>query len=387
MGWLSICAVAALAVINVRVATLEGNTVEGPLRAIGQTDVRLGGGDGSAAERVIALDQVLSIERLDRTDTAAPTMRAGLVGGSRIALRSITTEGANAQLAVRNQSSLAVPLKQLRWIRFRAPSTAVDPQWLGLVERPRAADALVIRRPGDAIDEVSGIVLAISDEGVSFDLDGDTIQAPLSRLEGLLFASSTDEGQPAAKGSVTVDDIDGSRWIAASLGSGSETDIELNLGNDLIHRLPLDRISKIELTGAVEFLAAQTPVEASYAPYLSIGISSGLADRWLGPESQNDRDLILRSKSHVEYRVSDGSQMFLGSVEYDPQVAAGGSCVVRVLLDDENVWEQTLNVSDPAPRGFELPLSGARRVRLEVDGDGDSDLGDTVRVRQPRMTK
>src|SRR5690554_5541120 len=107
MGWLSICAVAALAVINVRVATLEGNTVEGPLRAIGQTDMRLGGAEGGAAERVIALDQVLSIERLDRADTAAPTLRAGLAGGSRIALRSITTEGANAQLAVRNQSPLA----------------------------------------------------------------------------------------------------------------------------------------------------------------------------------------------------------------------------------------------------------------------------------------
>src|SRR5690606_41010881 len=45
-----------------------------------------------------------------------------------------------------------------------------------------------------------------------------------------------------------------------------------------------------------------------------------LAGRWLGPESQNDRDLILRANSHVEYRVSDGSQMLLGSVEYDPEV-------------------------------------------------------------------
>lgn len=386
MSWLTICALAALAAINVRVATLDGSTVQGPLRAIGQTDLRLGG-DGDAAERVIALEQVLSIERLDRADVAAPVMRAGLAGGSRVALQSVKTEGTNALLAVRGQAPLAVPLKQLRWLRFRAPSTAVDPQWLGLVERPRAADALVIRRPGDAIDEVSGIILAINEESVSFDLDGDTIQAPLSRLEGLLFASPADETQASVPGSVTVDDLDGSRWIAASLGPGSDQEIELNLGNDLIHRLPLDRISRIELSGAVEFLAAQPPVEASYAPYLAIGLSRELASRWLGPQAVNDRDLILRAKSHLEYRVGDGSQMLLGSVEYDPEVSAGGGCVVRVLLDNQMVWEQTLDVSDPAPRGFELPLNGARRVRLEVDNNGDSDLGDTVRIRQPRMTK
>lgn len=386
MGWLSICAVAALAVINVRVATIDGGTVEGPLRTIGQTDLRLGG-EGDAAERVIALEQVLSIERLDRGEAAVPAMRAGLAGGSRVALQAVKTEGTTALLAVRGQEPLSVPLKQLRWLRFRAPSPAVDPQWLGLVERPRAADALVIRRPGDVVDEVAGIVLAIGDESVSFDLDGDTIQAPLSRLEGLLFASTADAAPAPAQGSVTIDDLDGSRWVATALGPGSDSEIELHLGNDLVHRLPLERISRMELSGSVEFLAAQPPVETSYAPYLAIGLPAELAGRWLGPESQNDRDLILRANSHVEYRVSDGSQMLLGSVEYDPEVSAGGDCVVRVLLDDQTVWEQTLSVSEQSPRGFELPLNGARRVRLEVDSNGDSDLGDTVRVRQPRMTK
>ncbi len=386
MGWLTFCAVATFAVINVRVATLDGGTIEGPLQAIGQTDLRIGG-EAGAAEQVIALDQVLSIERLGASSSPPPTVRAGLAGGSRIALHTVTTEGTNALLAVRGQTPLSVPLKQLRWIRLRAPSTAVDPQWLGLVERPRAADALVIRRPGDAIDEVAGIVLSIGNESVAFDLDGDTIQAPVSRLEGLLFASASDDPQATAKGSVTIDDLDGSRWIVASLGLSSDTEVELNLGNDLTHRLPLDRIRRMEFSGAVEFLAAQPPVETSYAPYLSIGLSRELAGRWFGPQSVNDRDLILRSKSHVEYRVSDGSQMLLGSVEYDPEVSAGGSCVVRVLLDAEPVWEQTLDVNDPAPRGFELPLNGARRVRLEVDSNGDSDLGDTVRVRQIRMTK
>ncbi len=383
MGWLSLCAVAAFAVVNVRVATLDGNTVEGPLRELGAAGVRIGSED---AAQSIALDQVLSIQRLDRTAVTRPSSRVGLAGGSRVAIESVRAEGSTAELAVRNQSPLRVPLKQLRWVRFRGPSAAVDPQWLGLIDRPRVADALVIRRPGDSIDEVSGIVLGINGESVAFDLDGETMQAPVARLEGLLFASPAEETQQP-QGSVTVEDIDGSRWVAVSLGAGRDAEIELDLGNGMTHRLSIDRIDKVELTGAVEFLAGQPPVESGYTPYLSIGLPAALADKWLGLEIRNDRDLVMRATSHVEYRVSESNQTLVGSVEYDPAVTAGGSCVVRVLLDSKPVWEQTLDVSDPSPRGFELPLGGARRVRLEVNASGDGDLGDTVRVRQPRMLK
>jgi hypothetical protein len=386
MGWLAICAVAALAVVDVRVATLDGNTVEGPLRSLGSADVQVGGDATGPAEHIIALDQVLSISRLEPTATTRPAARAGLAGGSRIAISQVSTEGAQAQLAVRNQASLSVPLKQLRWIRFGSPAAAVDPQWLGLVDRPRSADALVVRRPGDAIDEVSGIVLGIGQESVSFDLDGDTMQAPRARLEGLLFASTAAD-LAADQGKVIVDDIDGSRWVAISLGPGRDGEVELNLGSGLLYRLPLDRIEKVEMTGAVEFLAGLPAAAAGYAAHLSLGLPGELATTWLGPESDAGRDLLMRATSHLEVRVPDGSQTLLGSFEFDQRVAAGGNCVVRVLVDSQPVWEQTLDVSDPSPRGFELPLGGARRVRLEVAAGADGDLGDTVRVRQPRMMK
>ncbi len=67
------------------------------------------------------------------------------------------------------------------------------------------------------------------------------------------------------------------------------------------------------------------------------------------------------------------------------KVAKASSVTVRIELDGKTVWEQTL--LDAAPRGFELPLDGARRLAIRVETDGDGELGDTVRIARPRLLK
>lgn len=385
MGWLSFGIVAVLAFANVRVTTLDGKTLDGKLIEIGKAGVRLETSDATATS-VLSLEQVLSIKRLERPTVAPATARVGLSSGSRIAVDAVTSEGSTAELTVRNQRVISLPLKKVRWIRFRGSSTAVDPQWLGLIDRQRVSDSLVVRRPGDSIDEISGIVLAIKTDSISFDLDGDTMQAPVSRLEGVLFSNS---GDPpiTSEAAVIVDDIYGSRWFATSLGERNESEVELNLAEGLKHRMPLDQLGGIELIGSVEFLASQTPVESAYIPQLSIGLSPDLVNKWFGPEIIEGNDLVVRATSLIEYRVSPEYQTFAGSIDFDPAVTSGGRCDVRISLDAKPVWQETFEVSDPSPKGFELPLGGARRVRIEVLAGGDGDIGDSVKIRQPRLTK
>ncbi|HBJ34295.1 MAG TPA: hypothetical protein DDZ51_05920 [Planctomycetaceae bacterium] len=374
--------------IAVRVDTIDGLSKTGTLSGVSAQGVNLLVDDSTP--QTIALDQILAIQRTDNPPTTPPGARIGLDGGSRLAIAGVKSEGAGATIKIRGGDELQVPLKMLRWIRFRNPSAAVDPQWLGLIDRPRASDSLVIRRPGDAIDEVAGIVLAISDENISFSLDGDTMQAPIAKLEGVVFTTAgTDAVLPANKagGSVLVDDIFGSRFVATAMTGSDDGTIELKLSDELKYRLPIQSISKIELTGSVEFLAMVQPVETKYVPLIHIGIGPELSRQWLNPEVQNGRDLVMRAASHIEYRLSEGFQTLVGSVDFDPAVTAGGKSVVKILLDGKPVWEQSLQVTDASSRGFELPIGGARRVRFEISSENDGDLGDTVRLRQPRITK
>lgn len=374
--------------IAVRIDTIDGLSKTGTLGGVSDEGINLLGDDSTP--QMIALEQILSIQRTDNPPTTPPGSRIELAGGSRLAIASVKSAGTGATLNIRGGDELQVPLKMLRWIRFRNPSAAVDPQWLGLIDRPRASDSLVIRRPGDSIDEVAGIVLAIGDDSISFSLDGDTMQAPIARLEGVVFTTTgSDTVAPANKvgGSVLVDDIFGSRFVATAMTGADDGAIDLQLGDQLKYRLPLQSISKIELTGSVEFLAMAQPVEAKYVPLINIGIAAELSRQWLNPEVRDGRDLVMRSASHVEYRLSEGFQTLVGSVDFDPEVTAGGKSVVKILLDGKSVWEQPLEVTDDSARGFELPIGGARRVRFEISGDDDGDLGDTIRLRQPRITK
>lgn len=403
MGWSSIVAgflslyvllasfsesIAQERAIAVRIDTIDGLSKTGTLGGLSGDGVNLLGDDSTP--QVISLAQILCVQRINPPPATPPGSRIGLAGGSRLAIDGVKTEGAAATLRIRGGEKLEVPLKQLRWIRFRNPSAAVDPQWLGLIERQRASDSLVIRRPGDAIDEVAGIVLTIGDDSISFSLDGDTMQAPISRLEGVVFTTTGTDAQSGvgtSQGSVVVNDIFGSRFVATSITGSDDGAIDLQLGEQLKYRMPLESISKIELTGSVEFLAMVNPVQSQYVPLVKIGIAPELVGKWLSPEVVDERDLLMRSTSHVEYRLSAGFQTLVGSVDFDPQVSSGGKCIVRILLDGKSVWEQALEVSDLSSLGFELPIDGARRVRFEVSGADDGDLGDTIRLRQPRITK
>lgn len=381
MHWLTCLLVTATAVVEVRLTTLDGQAVTGQLQGLGADGAQL---QVDAQPRTIALDQIVSIERTEEVAQRRTAGRVGLAGGSRLLIEDLVIADDAAELTLRGGHRLSVPLKRLDWIRFRSSSDAVDAQWLGLIERPRSADTLVVRRSGDAIDEVAGVVLGVDDEVVHFSLDGEAMRAPRTRLEGVVLASSPD-AESAVGGEITIDDIAGSRWLATSLGPANDGELTIELAPDLSHRLPLQSIRKIELSGSVDYLVDHQPLSAQFRPAVSLGLQDGLLGGWLGPETAG-RDLLLRAKSHIEYHTAEGMETLVGSVDFDERVDAGTSCLVRVLLDGEAAWEHRLDVEDGAPRGFELPLAGVRRIRLEVEADG-ADLGNTVRFRQLRMQK
>ncbi len=368
------------ALVPVRVTMIDGAQREGSLRSIGQSQVEL---DVRGKSETLVLDQVLSIQRTDSPSGRSLAITAQLAGGSRVSLSGLVTEEQSVAMTLSRGEKLAVPLKQLRWVRFRSPTPAIDPQWLGLVDKPRVADVLVVRRGSDSLDEVVGVVESILPTQVMLNLDGDPLAAPIEKLEGLLFA---DAAIDATSGRFLIDDIDGSRWVAVGLKSSENDELELDLGGGLSYRLPLDRLAKLETSGSVLFLSTETPADRNYAAHDDLAAPAKLMNQWLGVQGSGN-DLIMRADSHVEYRVDGDFSSFVGSANFDPSVSSGGVCEMRILLDDKLVWEQTFDVSDPSPRGYELPLGSARRIRIEVASGGDSTIGDTLRIRQPRLLK
>ena len=370
-----------LAVLPVTVKTNSGEKIEGELGRIGQSELTVT--DVGGQKRTMSFDEITQLTAREVEPTGGPDRQVLLASGSRIAAQTVRTEDDMLRIEPRRQPELIVPLKQVRAVRFRPGSVQTDPEWLGNLDRQARGDTLVIRRPGDRLDPQQGIVLSVDEQTVGFDLDGTTVDAPIDRLEGVIFGSVD---QATGETPIQVSDIYGSRWSVASiLPSSAGEPIEIDLGAGITHRIPLDQILSIRWTSGIEMLAASEPADSRVATYVQTNLHPNLLADFFGPERHREFDLIFNGGTAVEYRIEAGFEQLAGSVSRAGDVDRSGNVTVRIKLDDQVAWEESLTGADP--RGFELPVGDARRLTLEVVTTDDGDLGDRVRFHRPRLLK
>lgn len=364
----------------IKIETSRGEFIDGTWAGVTEAVVRVN--DGTST-REIPLDQVVALRPATAMHASAgPKINVTLTDGTSIFAQDLAMDAASVKIEPLRQAPINLPIKQIRSIRFRLGGPVTDPQWLGLVEQESRTDLMVIRRSNDQLDPIEGIVVGLSREKLQFELDGDKLDAPLERLEGILFRTS-DAPKMAAK--VQVADIYGSTFLAARLEPSDKSDsVEIMLPGNLKHVINLNQIQSITWSSGRIMLAGQSAASLEMTPYLATGLPSALIKGWFGPIADGE-DLIAAAGGKIEYRVEDGFQTFAGSVQRDEAVAVGGTVLIRVLVDGELKWEQSL--SDLKAKGFRIPIGGALRLRLEVSAGKDGDVGDQVRFLKPRLLK
>lgn len=330
----------------------------------------------------VPFDDLLSLEPANLESRTGPRMMVTLVGGSVIAAQELSSKDDELTIQPRRQTPILIPFKQVKAIRFRAASVTTDPLWLGMLASEKRGDTLVIRRDGDRLDPQQGLVTSVSDEKIGFDLAGTVVNAPVDRLEGVVFGGN----EKAESGGIQITDVFGSKWSVISIDPAQAGDpLLMNLVGSIKHTLPLNQIESIRWSGGVRMLAGEEAAVKTYQPFLVTSIDADLQAALFGPSVEGSEDLVMHGGSSVEYRIEPDFRIFSGIVGRHENVSRAGSVTVRVTLDGKTVWEQALENSEL--RGFELPIANARRLAIEVDSDGDGDLGDTVRIARPRLLK
>ncbi len=369
-----------IAVLPVVVKTNDGDEIQGGLGSIGESSIELVV-DGDARE--IAFEDLASLRPQSVEQRTGPTVQVTLVNGSRVAAQDLNSVDNELVIEPRRQNAVRIPFKQVKAIRFRSPAAATDAQWLGIVEREQRGDTLVIRRPGDRLDPQQGIIVAAKSDVVEFDLEGTKVNAPVERLEGVTFGGTDPVNDDF---NILVTDVYGSSWAAVAIVPGQgDQPLRLRFADAIEHEIPLHQLAEIRWSGGVVFLAGETPASIDFRPTFASSISSELQNAMFGPSIDGEADLRMHGSSKAEYRVERGYQTLSGSVQRHETVDNSGSVTVRIELDGNTVWEQSLD--DDAPRGFEIPIESARRLAFHVDSDGDGELGDTVRIVRPRLLK
>ncbi|QDV86755.1 NPCBM/NEW2 domain-containing protein [Planctomycetes bacterium TBK1r] len=338
--------------------------------------------DGSSLRKLPA-DQVVTLKLAAPQETSAgPTINVTLTNGSSLFAQDVSMDDTTVKIEPRRQSAINVPINQVRSIRFRQGGPATDPQWFGLEDKEQRSDLMVIRRGNDQLDPIEGVVVGLDPQNLLFELDGDKIEAPRDRLEGVFLRSAASSDARAA---VKVSDIFGSTFLVARLEPSDATDaIEILLPGQVRHRIALDQIQRITWSSGRVMLARESPASNGMSPLLQTKLPTSLMTEWFGPAAEGE-DLVMVAGGNAEYRVEPGFQTLAGSVGRDKLVSAGGTVTVRVVVDGQVQWEQSL--TDSSSKGFRVPVAGANRVRLEALAGDDGDVGDQVRFLKPRLIK
>lgn len=369
-----------LAILPVRVTTSDGETVQGKLGRISATGLKVDR-DGETIE--LSFDRLATLEPLAVEASSGRSFLVSLLNGSKIAARDVSLSDESLTIQPRRQQPLSVKVKDVKSIRFRAASTNTDPLWLGLLEREGRGDMLAIRRDGDRLDPYPGIVQGIVGGIVAFDMDGTSVQAPIDKLEGVVFGGNRSVAEDAP---IRVRDVYGSAWaVAEILPSQPDQPLRLALGGGIVHELPLTHIVSIRWSSGLQLLASSQPTRSSFQPYFPSNVKLQLLDAWFAPSRVGEADLTMRGQSSIEFRVEEGFKTLSGSVQREKSVRQAGQITVRILVDDQVKWEERIDGQNRL--GFELSVDQARRVRFETDCGEDGDLGDTVRISRPRLMK
>jgi hypothetical protein len=383
MTWLGLLGLLIWATLPVRVTPLTGEPYSAELLGVsdGRLQLRVDG-----EERLVATEELSRVKRQTLGDIVGPKSSAGLTDGSRLQIESVSIEGDQATLSLKDQPSFTLPLKRLAWVRFRAPSPEVNDAWLGMLGEAQANDRLVIRRDGAVIDQVAGVIKSADPTKVEFDLGGDSIPAPVNRLEGLIIGGTT---VASDRGSAVVDSY-GSVWAVKSLLSGNSPDtFQFELGDGQRRSIDLQQLDELRFADNSLALAKTEPVERTYEPLIASRVDAQLLSAWLGVRVIEDAHLVLRGGSSVTYRLDPDYETLTARIAPDPSVSSGTGALVQILLDDAVVWKETVLPAD-ATRGIEIPLNGSRRVTFKVDfgtGEARGDAGDVIRFLQPRLVQ
>ena len=327
-----------LAIFPVRVTTSDGQTVQGKLGGISDVGLKVDR-DGETVE--LPFDRLASLEPLAVEAASGRSFLISLLDGSKIAARDVSLSDEALMIQPRRQQPLLVKLKEVKSIRFRAASTNTDPLWLGLLEREGRGDMLAIRRDGDRLDPYPGVVQGIVNGVVAFDMDGTLVQAPIEKLEGVIFGGNRSIAEDAP---IRVRDVYGSTWaVAEILPSEPDQPLRVALGGGIVHELPLTHIVSIRWSSGLQLLAASPAAQRSFQPYFPTSLDASLLDAWFAPDTVGESDLLMQGESSIEFRVEEGFKTLSGSVQREQSVRQAGEVTFRILVDDQVNWEESID--------------------------------------------
>lgn len=390
--------------LDVQVATLDGNTTTGVLKSLDEDELVIA--PGEKPDVPIAVSDVLMVDlQAQKRSASAGLLQVILADGSLIPAQTIT---ASAEEVTSNSVALGdvnIPRDRVRAVALQPVTSEWRPQWDAFLARRNKKDMLIVeKRDGSGLDFLVGIVNSIREPEVLFLLNGTEIPVPRKRIVGIVFEeANSPDTNPAG---VSVHLVDG------SVIRGGEVFLEdsklcFESSWEQFLEISVDGIAKIDFSsGRVHYLSDLDPIVEKYFGLEPSGqewgtqfeedrtTRTGLSSPWKMSRDRfpnSGRPLLslqgrrfkkgicIFPSARIDYALDARYSSLKALVGIDDDVAfnqqstqAPTAVELRIEADGEQIYRTLIRALDqPVP--LDLKLDGVNTLSLTVDfGDGSS---------------
>jgi len=391
---------------NVEVNTLEGETASGVLTSLATEGVTIEAADGQ--EQTF---QPGELQGLTVTNPAArikdkPAALVDLTDGTQLLTKAVSVGSGMVKTATLDGKPLEVSKRVVHSLRLKEQDARLSGQWKKIEADETEGDLLVVRKNPKGedgklpyLDYLEGIVLGITDKTVAFEFDGERIDVPIAKVEGVIYFHADDEKTASPLCSLT--DNAGSTWKVRT----AETDdnvVTFTTVSGLTRKMEAGRIVTLDFSGGNRiYLGSLEPVDFQWFPFFKDERLDDKASRLLG--FQRDRAITggkitlggksypkgvaIPSKSELIYAVPDDFRHFKAIVGIDDATRPRGHVTLEITGDGRSLLEKKTISGKDEPFLVDLDVTGVKRLKIVVGYGRNFDVGDHLDFANARFTK
>lgn len=290
----------------------------------------------------------------------------GLIRGE---LKAIKDDKALIHIPLVSDSTIALGQVQM------LIDSSITPDTLTRNNEPADLDTAYIRdkKDPDQITSVSGKVLSLDDQSLSFSYRGKARTIDRGRVAGLVFKHA-DRPAPPEPGTFAELRLRGGQVIPATLQSLDDKHIAFEILGGSVVTPPRNVLKEIRIVnGRVFDLTRTSPAFEETIPYFGLKMPSRLNESFSGEPIRlfNDRTyargIAVHSKSRLHYKLDQPAERFTATFGLLNPGGRLGQITARVLGDGKILWQQENIEAQTGAIELDVALNGTTNLILEVD--------------------
>jgi hypothetical protein len=401
---------------QVTVTKLDGTTFVGELSEWNEQGVAVETKSGKAPA---ATEELLSIRwpvAQSGGDVSPATVLVELTDGTAMPADQFRVTGSEAVLILpasvpSDHREQHIPTRHIAAARLQRLEPAAAEQWSEIRAQDFTSDVIVIlKRNGQSLDYVEGVLRGVTEEKVEFELDGEKLRVDRSKVAGLVYFRADQKPQPEP--ACTVHSRTGLRANAVKTRLADGV-VSLTTSGGVKLNWPLEDIRFADFSaGKILYLSDVEQASVVWTPLVGLPDTAQAAAKYGQPRRDQaayggpltlathesvpstgsmqlqsySKGLAVHSRTEMVFRLPSGYSQFLATAGIEPVTSTTGNVQLTIFGDDKLLFEANIAGSDQ-PREIELNVEGVKRLKLLVDFGRNLDTGDWLNLCDARLIK